>query len=57
MKLSAPKQGTFWLSLVLFIIGLVGHFVPSIPFVSAYNFIIIIVSEVVLLLGCAVKGF
>ena len=57
MKLSAPKQGTFCLVVVLFVIGLIGHFVPTIPFVSAYNVWIIIVSEIILLIACAVKGF
>ena len=56
MKLSAPKQGTFYLAVILFIIGLIGHFAP-IPFVSAYHVWILIISEIILLVGCAVKGF
>lgn len=56
MKLSAPKQITFLISLVLFVLAVIGKFV-AIPFISANLFWVLVVSEVILLIGCAVKGF
>ena len=56
MKLSAPKKFTFCLSIVLLILGVVAHFV-AIPFVSAYSYWLVVVSSVILALGCYLKGF
>jgi hypothetical protein len=55
MRLSAPKQATFGISLVLAIIALVA-FLVRIPNVSPYAFWIAIIAYVVLALGCALKG-
>ena len=57
MKLSAPKQGTYCIACVLFVIGLIGHFVPTIPFLSAYHEWLVIISNILLFVGCAIKGF
>lgn len=56
MKLSAPKKSTFCLAVILLIVGVVAHFV-NIPFVSAYQYWVVVVSAVVLALGCYLKGF
>lgn len=56
MKLSAPKKFTFCLSVILLVVGVIGHFV-SIPVVSAYSYWIVVVSAVLLALGCYLKGF
>ena len=56
MKLSAPKNTTFWVATVLALLGFVGNFV-SLPFVSDFAFWFVVVGFVVLWLGNYVKGF
>ncbi|HTX80424.1 MAG TPA: hypothetical protein VMC62_12175 [Longilinea sp.] len=55
MKLSRPKDLTFWIALIMGGLGLLGHFV-SIPFASAYSFWLVAVGFVLLVLGVLVKG-
>jgi len=55
VKLSAPKQGTFLVSLVIAIFALIA-FLVRIPDVSPNAFWIAIVAYVVLAVGCALKG-
>ena len=55
MDLSAPKQVTFWVALVLAVLGLLGQF-AAIPFVSAYAFWFLLVGFVVLAAGCFMKN-
>ena len=47
MKLSPPKQITFWVSVVLAVLGLLGKFV-SIPLVSALSFWFVLAGFVLL---------
>jgi len=54
MDLSAPKQVTYWISVVLAVLGLLGQIV-TIPFVSAYAFWFLLVGFVLLALGCFLK--
>jgi len=56
MKLSPPKQSTFWVATILAVLGLVGQLV-SLPFVSQHAFWFVVVGFVVLWLGNYVKGF
>ncbi|MDO9546868.1 MAG: hypothetical protein Q7J07_09005 [Pelolinea sp.] len=56
MKISAPTKKVFWISTVLSALGLVASFV-SIPFVSANAFWFVVVGNVLLWLGNAMKGF
>jgi len=56
MKLTPPTKNVFWISTVLSALGLVANFV-SIPFVSAYAFWFVVVGNVLLWLGNAMKGF
>lgn len=56
MKLSPPKQTTFWVATILAALGLIGNFV-SIPFVSGYAFWFVVVGFIVLWLGNYSKGF
>lgn len=55
MKLSAPTQLFFIISLVLFVLALLGNFAVVAPLVTyaAYMFI---AAYVVLALGCILKG-
>jgi hypothetical protein len=55
MKLTPPKQITFWISLVLAALGLLGYIV-DIPFVSDYKFWFVLVGYVLLFLGNFVSG-
>jgi len=56
MKLSAPKKGVFWISLILIILGLVAVLLP-IPFISGISYWITLAGAVLLILGCLLKGF
>ena len=53
--LSAPTIPVFWISVVLAVLALLGHF-AKIPFVTEYQFWVAIVAYVVLLLGNLLKG-
>ena len=55
MNLSAPKQITWWIAIILGVLGIVGTFV-SIPFVSAYTFFLVAAAFVLLALATFLKG-
>ena len=55
MKLSAPKNVTFLLAIIVGVLGIVGQFV-NIPFVSANNFWFVAAGYVLLVLGVFLKG-
>jgi hypothetical protein len=56
MKLTPPTKTTFWISVILVALGLIGMFV-TIPFVSGFAFWFVFIGYVVLLLGLLLKGF
>ena len=56
MKLSAPTQVVFIISLILLVLALLGHFVTSIPLVAPYKFWLAIAAYAVLAAGCMMKG-
>jgi hypothetical protein len=55
MKLQAPKNITFWIALILAVLGLLGQ-ITTIPFVTAYAFWFEFVAFVLLVLGLFIKG-
>ena len=55
MKLNPPKTITFWISVVLGLLGLIGSFV-SIPVVSGLAFWFVFVGFALLVAGLLVKG-
>lgn len=55
MRLSAPTQVVFIISLILAVLALIGHFV-NIPIVTQYQFWLAIAGYVVLAAGCMMKG-
>ncbi len=55
MRLNAPTQIVFLISLALAILALLGALIV-IPFVSAYAFWLAIIAYVVLAAGCVMKG-
>jgi hypothetical protein len=54
MKLSRPKEITFWIAFIVGVLGLLGHFI-SIPYASTYSFWFVSVGFVLLVLGVLVK--
>ena len=56
MKLSTPKMITFWIAVVLGVLGLLGKLVPSLPLVGAYAFWFLFVGFVLLVLGLMLDG-
>ena len=55
ININAPKRITFWISLVLGLLGVIGSIVP-IPFVSPIAPWILALGWLLLTLGCFVKG-
>jgi hypothetical protein len=55
MKLTPPKKITFWISLVLGVLGLIGYFV-TIPILSTLAFWLVLAGLVLLLLANALPG-
>lgn len=58
MKLSAPKQVTFWIAVVIAILGVLGILVPSIPVIGgAFAAWLVVIGFVVLAVGNLLEGF
>ena len=55
MRLNAPTQNFWWISVVLAVVAVVAQFVV-IPFVSVYAFWIVCVGFAVLCLSTVLKG-
>ena len=55
MKLSAPKQITWWIALVLAVVGLIGKLV-TISVITTYAFWIVFVAALLLLLATYLEG-
>lgn len=55
MRLSAPTKPIFLISVLLFALALIGHFVV-IPYVTMYQFWLAIAGYVVLAAGNVLKG-
>ncbi len=54
MKLTPPTKLTFWLALLLGVLGVLGYAV-QIPLVTTYAFLFLLVGFVLLALGVLVK--
>jgi hypothetical protein len=55
MELSAPKQITWWIALIIGVIGVVANLV-TIPVLSGFAFWIVVVALVLLLVATFVPG-
>jgi len=55
MKLSAPKQVTFWVAVIVGLVGLVA-FVVAIPVLTPFAFWIVVVGFVILVLANLLEG-
>lgn len=56
MKISAPKLMTYFLAVAILIVGIIARFVPN-PVAQTNAFWIVVVSDVLLIIGCSIKGF
>jgi hypothetical protein len=56
MKLSAPKQMTFWIAVVVAVLGLLASLV-SIPVLSGFALWLIVIGFVILAAGNLLEGF
>ena len=56
MKLTPPKKITFWIAVVLGVLGLVGELVKNVPVLSPYAFWVLLVGFVLLVLSLLIKG-
>ncbi len=54
MELSAPKQVTWWVALVIGVVGVLAHLV-TIPVLSGFAFWIVVVAFVLLLVATLIK--
>ncbi len=55
MQLSAPKQITFWIAVVVAVIGLIAFLVP-IPVLSGFAFWIVVLGFIILAVANLVEG-
>lgn len=53
MKLTPPKKITFWISVILAVLGVIGKFVP---FLAPFSFWLLLAGFVLLVLGLLIKG-
>jgi len=53
--LSAPKNITWWIGLILAVLGIIGYF-ANVTFLSQYSFWFVLVSAVLLLIATRLKG-
>ena len=56
MRLSPPKQITFWIAVVLALLGVIASLV-SIPVLSGFAFWLVVIGFVVLAAGNMIDGF
>ncbi len=56
MKLSAPKQLTFWIAVIVAVIGLLAQLI-TIPVLSGFAFWLVVIGFIILALGNLVHGF
>lgn len=55
MRLSAPQKTTWWIAVILGVLGILSTFV-AIPIVSEYSFLFVAVAFVLLALATYFKG-
>ena len=55
MKLSSPKKVTWWIAVIVGVIGIIVQFV-SIPILSSLSFWLVVVAFVLLALATYLKG-
>lgn len=56
MRLTPPKKVTFWISLILVILGIIGRWL-GIDFLAEWSWILVVIGYIILVLGLLLKGF
>jgi hypothetical protein len=56
MKLTPPKQTTFWVSVIIGLLGIVGKVVPSLPLIGPFAFWFVAIAFVLLALSVTMTG-
>jgi hypothetical protein len=56
MKLTPPKVITFWIAVLLGVLGLIGYLAPKTPIIGPFGFWLVFVGWLLLVLGLLVKG-
>jgi hypothetical protein len=56
MRLSAPKKTTWWIAVIVGVVGILSNFV-TIPVLSGFAFWLVVIGFVLLALGTYLKGF
>jgi hypothetical protein len=56
MKLTPPKQVTFWASVVIGLLGITGKLIPSLPLLSENAFWLVLFGFVLLILAVTTTG-
>ncbi len=55
MKLSRPKNVTWWIALILGVLGIFGQLAPSTPIIGQYSFWFVAAAFVLLILATLLK--
>ncbi len=55
MNLSAPKQITFWIAVVVAVVGVIASLV-TIPVLSGFAFWLVVIAFLILAAGCLIDG-
>ena len=56
MRLTPPKNTTFWIAVILVVLGVIGK-LTNVAILTPYSWWFILVGFIVLMLGNLVKGF
>jgi len=56
MRLSAPKETTWWIAIIFGVLGILGYY-GVIPALSSAAFVLLVIGFVLLVLGTYLKGF
>jgi membrane-bound ClpP family serine protease len=56
MKLSAPKQVTFWVAVVVAVLGLIVHLMPTLPVIGGSGFWLLLLGFVILAIANLLEG-
>ncbi|NMC13095.1 MAG: hypothetical protein GYA34_09460 [Chloroflexi bacterium] len=56
MELSEPKQITFWIAVIIAVLGVLAQLI-TIPVLSGIAFWLVVIAFIILMLGNLLKGF
>lgn len=55
MKLSAPKQTTFWVAVIVAVVGIILRLLPTLAF-SSLGFWLVVIGFIILVIGNVYEG-